>query len=136
MFDELRKRIRDEVLPFEPKVYLEDVLKVVNQLEAEYKTRTITLNVSELLKPNLRRDKFIEECNTRLTVAEAEIRNKALDEFAERIELELSESIIWGMLADCYRDKTLDYTSEKIVDYVIDTAKRVAQQLKERESNE
>ena len=55
------------------------------------------------------------------------IRNKAIDEFAEKMELEISESLIWGMLpVDCK-----DGVSDRIVDYVIDTAKCVAEQLKE-----
>ena len=65
------------------------------------------------------------------TTTEAEIRAKAIDEFAECLSLGISESLIWGMLADFSKDKAIDYTSEKIVDYVIDTAKEIAEQLKE-----
>lgn len=57
---------------------------------------------------------------------ETEIRNKAFDEFAERIAFEISESIIWGMLpTDCK-----DGVSDEIVDYVIDTSKKIADQMK------
>ena len=55
---------------------------------------------------------------------------KAVDEFTEKISLEISESIIWDMLATMNRNSSLSDTSDKIVDYVIDTAKRVAEQLK------
>ena len=57
---------------------------------------------------------------------EKEIRAKAIDEFAERIALEISESIIWGILpTDCK-----DGVSDEIVDYVIDTSKKIAEQMK------
>lgn len=57
---------------------------------------------------------------------EQEIRAKAINEFAERIALEISESIIWGMLpTDCK-----DGVSDEIVDYVIDTSKKIAEQMK------
>ena len=56
--------------------------------------------------------------------------NKGIDEFAEKISLEISESIIWGMLATMSASSSLSDTSDKIVDYVIDTAKRVSEQLK------
>lgn len=53
-------------------------------------------------------------------------RNKVIDEFAERIALEISESIIWGMLpTDCK-----DGVSDEIVDYVIDTSKKIAEQMR------
>ena len=60
---------------------------------------------------------------------DAEIRAKAIDEFAERMSLEISESIIWGMLFD-NRDNSSYDTADKIVDYVIDTAKKIAEQMK------
>ena len=60
-----------------------------------------------------------------------EIRNKVIDEFAEKISLEISESIIWGMVVTAHRDGNCSETSDEIVDYVIDTAKSVAQLLKE-----
>ncbi len=59
-----------------------------------------------------------------------EIRAKAIDEFAEKITLEISESIIWDMLATMSKNGSLSDTSDKIVDYVIDTAKRIAEQMK------
>ena len=58
---------------------------------------------------------------------EQEIRNKAIDEFAERIPLEISESIIWGMIVDSHNDND---TSDRIIDYVIDTVKEIAEQMK------
>ena len=74
--------------------------------------------------------KLLDESEAKWNTTEAEIRAKAQREIVEQLELELSESIIWSMLADFSKDKTFDYTSEKIVDYVIGTAKRVAEQLK------
>ena len=58
------------------------------------------------------------------------VRAKAIDEFAEKISLEISESIIWDMVITAHRNGNCSETSEEIVDYVIDTAKRVAEQLK------
>lgn len=60
-----------------------------------------------------------------------EIRNKAIDEFAENIALDISESIIWDILINThtYPNGTSD-TSDKIVDYVIDAVKKVAEQMK------
>lgn len=63
-------------------------------------------------------------------VSVEEIKAKAIDEFAEKITLEISESIIWDMLATMNKNGSLSDTSDKIVDYVIDTAKRIAEQLK------
>ena len=74
------------------------------------------------------KEEAIEAWNTRAT--EAELRANVIDEFAEKMELEVSESIVWSMLADFSKEKTFDYTAEKIVDYVIDVSKRVAKQMK------
>ena len=62
--------------------------------------------------------------------------NKAIDDFAENISLEISESLIWGMIADCFKYKNLNDTSDKIVDYVINTANEIAEQLKAGGENE
>ena len=61
---------------------------------------------------------------------------KAIDDFVENISLEISESIIWGMLVNSHKDNSFNDTSEKIVDYVIDTIKEVAEQLKAGVENE
>ena len=61
---------------------------------------------------------------------EKEIRNKAIDDFIENISLEISESLIWGMIADCFKYKNMNDTSDKIVDYVINTANEIAEKLK------
>ena len=63
-------------------------------------------------------------------------RNKAIDDFAENISLEISESLIWGMIADCFKHKNMNDTSDKIVDYVISTANEIAEQLKKGRENE
>ena len=57
-------------------------------------------------------------------------RNKAINDFAENISLEISESIIWGMLVNSHKDNSFNDTSDKIVDYVINTANKIAEQLK------
>ena len=56
--------------------------------------------------------------------------NKAIDDFVENISLEISESIIWGMLVNSHKDNSFNDTSDKIVDYVINTSKEIAEQLK------
>ena len=60
--------------------------------------------------------------------------NKAIDDFVEKISIEISESIIYGMLVDSRKYNGFNDTSDKIVDYVIETSKNVAEQLKEDES--
>lgn len=62
--------------------------------------------------------------------------NKAIDDFVENISLEISESLIWGMIADCFKYKNMNDTSDKIVDYVINTANEIAEQLKAGVENE
>ena len=62
--------------------------------------------------------------------------NKAIDDFAENISLEISESIIWGMLVNSHKDNSFNDTSDKIVDYVINTANEIAEQLKVGGENE
>lgn len=56
--------------------------------------------------------------------------NKAIDDFAEKIKENISESLIWGMIANCFKYKNMNDTSDKIVDYVINTANEIAEQLK------
>ena len=56
--------------------------------------------------------------------------SKAIDDFVENISLKISESIIWGMIADCFKYQNMNDTSDKIVDYVINTANEIAEQLK------
>ena len=56
--------------------------------------------------------------------------NKAIDDFVENISLEISESIIWGMLVNSHKDNSFNDTSDKIVDYVINAANEIAEQLK------
>ncbi len=62
--------------------------------------------------------------------------NKAIDDFVENISLEISESIIWGMLVNSHKDNSFNETSDKIVDYVINTANEIAEQLKAGGENE
>lgn len=62
--------------------------------------------------------------------AEKEVRDRAIDDFVENISLKISESIIWGMLVNSHKDNSFNDTSDKIVDYVINTANEIAEQLK------
>ena len=62
--------------------------------------------------------------------------SKAINDFVENISLEISESIIWGMIADCFKYKNMNDTSDKIVDYVIDTANEISERLKAGGENE
>ena len=62
--------------------------------------------------------------------------NKAIDDFVENISVEILERIIWGMLVNNDKDNNYSVTSEKIVDYVIDIIKEVAEQLKVGGENE
>ena len=55
---------------------------------------------------------------------------KAIDEFAEEIAFGIYESVIWDMLATMSKNGSLSDTSDKIVDYVIETSKKIAEQLK------
>ena len=41
-----------------------------------------------------------------------------------------------GMIADCFKYKNMNDTSDKIVDYVINTANEIAEQLKAGGENE
>lgn len=73
---------------------------------------------------------LLDCADAKIKKAKRTARNKAIDEFAERMSLEISESIIWSMLVNCDKDKDFNETSDKIVDYVIDTAKKIAEQMK------
>lgn len=57
--------------------------------------------------------------------------NMGIDDFADILKENISESIIWGMIADCFKYKNMNDTSDKIVDYLIDTANEISEQLKE-----
>ena len=65
--------------------------------------------------------------------AERKGYNKAIDDFTGKIKENISESLIWGMLVDWFKHEYMNDTSDKIVDYVIDTVKETAEQLKGRE---
>ena len=78
---------------------------------------------------------FISKIYKVPTTTEAEIRAKAIDDFVENISLEMSESLIWGMIADCFKYKNMSDTSDKIVDYIIETSKKIAEQLKALSAN-
>lgn len=72
----------------------------------------------------------IEKELNKISLDGKEIRAKAIDEFAEKLSLEISESIIWDMLITANENSSLSDTSDKIVDYVIDTSKKVTEQMK------
>lgn len=72
----------------------------------------------------------IENDLNKISVSEQEIRNKAIDEFAEKISLGISESIIWDMLITMNKNSSISDTTGKIVDYVIETTNKTAEQMK------
>lgn len=78
----------------------------------------------------------IQAINATMGLLEKEIRAKAIDEFAEKLSLEVSESIIWDMLATMSKNSSLSDTSDEIVDYVINTANEIAERLKVGGENE
>ena len=80
----------------------------------------------------------IDEGLLDLSSHDAKVRADTIDNFVKEFSLELSESIIWGMITDCFKYKNLNVknTSDKIVDYVINTANEIAEQLKEGGQNE
>ena len=90
------------------------------------------LNIHELryiADMNRGRCRLIRQLNEANLKTE-EIRNKAIDEFEKRISLEISESIIWDMIATMNKNSSLSDTSDKIVDYVIDIAKKIAEEMR------
>lgn len=84
------------------------------------------------------REKFYADCTTLKDVEDYEkvAYNKAVDDFTDKFLIELSESVIWGMLIECHKDNSFSDTSNKIVDYVVDTANKVSEQLKGAKQNE
>ena len=72
----------------------------------------------------------VEECkNNTLEILKA--YNKAIDNFVENISLKISDSFIWEKIANCFKSKNIDDTSDEIIVYVINTANEIAEQLKE-----
>ena len=73
----------------------------------------------------------VEECkNSVLDIQKA--YNKAIDDFAENISLKISDSFIWGKIADCFKSKNINDTSDEIIVYVINIANEIAEQLKKK----
>ena len=73
----------------------------------------------------------VEECkNSVLDIQKA--YDKAIDDFTENISLKISDSFIWGKIADCFKSKNINDTSDEIIAYVINTANEIAEQLKEK----
>ena len=60
------------------------------------------------------------------------VYNKAIDDFVEDISLKISDSFIWGKIADCFKSKNINDTSDEIIVYIINTANEIAERLKER----
>ena len=107
-------------------VYAEEHEQLAEWLE---ELRELRVTVSEL------------QCEMQATGAllnerDKETRNKAIDDFAAKIKENISESLIWGMIANCFKYKNMNDTSDRIVDYVINTANEIAEQLKEGGKNE
>ena len=73
----------------------------------------------------------VEECkNSVLDIQKA--YNKAIDNFVEDISLKISDSFIWGKIADCFKSKNINDTSDEIIVYIINTANEIAEQLKKK----
>ena len=73
----------------------------------------------------------VEECkNSVLDIPKA--YNKAIDDFVEDISLKISDSFIWGKIADCFKSKNINDISDEIIVYIINTANEIAEQLKEK----
>ena len=58
--------------------------------------------------------------------------DKAVDDFVENISLKISDSFIWGKIADCFKSKNINDTSDEIIVYIINTANEIAEQLKKK----
>ena len=58
-----------------------------------------------------------------------QIRDEVIDDFTEKISLEISESIIWGILADWHKHDNMNDIPDKIDNYIIKTSKEIAEQL-------
>ena len=56
-----------------------------------------------------------------------EVKAKAIDEFVEKITLEISKNFIFSMVANYGNYGVI---SDKIVDYVIETSKKIAEEMK------
>ena len=73
----------------------------------------------------------VKECkNSVLDIPKA--YNKAIDDFVEDISLKISDSFIWGKIADCFKSKNINDTSDEIIVYIINTANEIAEQLKKK----
>ena len=59
-----------------------------------------------------------------------EIRNKAIDEFVSILSIRISEVFIWDMLITMNKNSSLSDTSDEIVEYVIETSKKIAKKMK------
>ena len=104
---------------------------MVNEILNELKQYRAIGTVEELqaLKENQRKCEDCAGCTNWNCDCYNE-RVMAIEEFAEQIELGISESIIWDMLATASKNGSLSDTSDKIVDYVIETIKEIAESMK------
>lgn len=110
---------------------------MVYELEKEHKKSSLMCKKKEeLVKEIMRLEHNVNVMNERLNNQanaikhyEQKSRAKAIEEFAEKISLEISESIIYGMIFDNRDNSSFDIT-DKIVDYVIDTAKKIAEEMR------
>lgn len=110
---------------------LQNVETVIKALEEIQQYRAIG-TVEELQA--LRNASELWEHNNNLAYKQGRI--DAIDEFAEEIAFGIYESVIWDMLATMSKNSSLSDTSDKIVDYVINTANEIAERLKAGEKNE
>ena len=123
---------RDRIIEAYPSLVVENIM-------SEFNFQTNKYIAKQLIAFNIDKDVLIKQTQEiqRLNNKIAEVQeyveqayNKAIDDFAENISLKISKSIIWGMLVNSHKDNSFNDTSDKIVDYVINTANEIAEQLK------
>ena len=103
-------------------------LGTVEELKALKEKKVIPIATIKFNKEDIQ--EIVDEKVAQIELDIQEIRNNAIDEFAEEIAFGIYESVIWDMLATMSKNGSLSDTSDKIVDYVIETVKEIAEQMK------
>lgn len=114
---------------------LYDVYKLIGTIEEfrnlKYKKNVIPIATIEFSKEDMQ--KIVDEKVAQIELDIQEIRAKAIDKFVEKITFEISKNFILSMLANY---ENYGVISDKIVDYVIETSKKIAEQMKAGADNE
>ena len=129
--EEILKDIREGYIDEWDNVTIDELFETIEKEHEEIQQyRAIgTLEEFKALKENQRKCEDCAGCTNWNCDCYNE-RVMAIEEFAEQIELGISESIIWDMLATASKNGSLSDTSDKIVDYVIETIKEIAESMK------